>query len=772
MTQTLVAVQGLSDALALASSLVQSYKIACPSTTVVNRAQIVDPTRDLLPRQGLSRLMTLGLQEIQGEFGPAGQQVFKPINDTLDQVRFIGNWSSVNNANGQQASTGTVGDYVEVTFYGTGLNGLWFADASARDYRASTDGGSEGSNLFTATTSALNGRNYSSNVVTNIVSGLTLGTHTVKLRLASVDIKVFGFEVLTASGTSPNVLQLLPGVSLVAGKKLSKPALTVDSYNSNFESGALGTKGGHVVVYQKADGTVAKAVQPTDASQLNFSSASHTNETLIRTYNIREFGAGRSDDWSFANAGSFTTAQAFTLDDGVTSLVSTGGRYIATTLDGFQFQQSTAGKYIYFTFIGTGLDIMFTTDTSSRVTGLVSVDGTQISTGTTIAASTVQTIKIVSGLPYGTHTVGFKSDGSGLDSAVFSRFMIYGPLKPSIPAGAVEIADYYVMANFASNATPAAHIPSTGVLRKMPTRELLYTGSGWTPSLDTTQSSGFQAGTGGNGSTASLIFYGTAVEWRNHVINTGAHNVTLTVFSYATSANVSLTGISTFTTTATGGSSVYTASTGNVVVSGITGAGDEMVSINSLPLGLYKITVGYNSGASGAVYVDSFDVATPIHSPKSNLPGDIQTTVTVGNQAIGDSRIFPSLVVKSLSNWVQSIGVTSSPTTTSTSFVPMDLVCIVKTLGNPIEISYSINVDNSGAGQTTDFQVYVDGLPVGTPRRVQQPASSANFSTGISDNFIVPVGPGVHTVQLFWETSGGTATAEIQRRDLKARETT
>ena len=62
-------------------------KVAAPFTTVVKRALMTDLANDLLPRFGVDRVMTQAIQEVQGESGPNGERVFKPINDQHDAVR-------------------------------------------------------------------------------------------------------------------------------------------------------------------------------------------------------------------------------------------------------------------------------------------------------------------------------------------------------------------------------------------------------------------------------------------------------------------------------------------------------------------------------------------------------------------------------------------------------------------------------------------------------------------------------------------------------------
>jgi len=259
-------------------------KISAPYTSVLKRATVTDFSADGLPKMGVERIATTQIVEVVGETDANGLRVFKVPNDVHDRVRFVGIWSNQNNNNGTFINSTSTSSYCEITFYGTGLNVL-ISSTGSRDLRVTVDGGSESANIVPASGSGiLDGRIYNPNLVISASSGLALGLHTIKIRDNVGNFATVGFEILNTAGTSPNTLQLPPAQSYAGGKKLVKSALSVDSYNSNFESGTLGTKGGRVVVYQKADGTIGKAVNPTNASVAYLGSADHTNESLIRSY--------------------------------------------------------------------------------------------------------------------------------------------------------------------------------------------------------------------------------------------------------------------------------------------------------------------------------------------------------------------------------------------------------------------------------------------------------------------------------------------------------
>jgi hypothetical protein len=191
------------------------------------------------------------------------------------------------------------------------------------DIRASVDGGTEGSNIFASSYSnALISRNYATNQAIPVVSGLTLGVHTVKMRIngSSNAYSFYGFEILNQNATAVNI-GVNPGIAYSSGQKLALSAQSLFSYAAP----VTGTTGGRAVIYLSSSATIGQAWQACAASPSYMNSASHTNEEVFRDYNFREFGANRSDDFSTI-VSSLTTA-AFTLDDGTTSLLGTNVSY-------------------------------------------------------------------------------------------------------------------------------------------------------------------------------------------------------------------------------------------------------------------------------------------------------------------------------------------------------------------------------------------------------------------------------------------------------------
>ena len=736
-------------------------KVAAPFTTVVKRALMTDLANDLLPRFGVERVMLQSIQEVQGESGPNGERVFKPINDQHDAMRIVGSIVFVNSGDGQgfQISQSS-DDYVEITFYGTGLNIMARHTADNRSVSLTVDGVA-GSTINYSTTSnspILNGRNYSSNAVTNLVSGLALGLHTVKI-LASTSNTIFhGYEVLNTNST----IQLLPGRSYLGGKRLYSSSLTTSSPTSGFTNiyGTAGTRGSHVLVYQKPDGTIAKDIRYTETAAAYLASSSHTNEDIIRIYSWREFGAGRSDDFSLASGGPFN--KVFTLDDGTTTLV--GSQIDVAISLGDLVRLGTLSGFVTITFIGTGLDWVSVEDSAgTRDTLALSVDGISQGNLPASALASQRIEKLCSGLPYGTHTVKILLSVAGTVRTSVKQFIVYGPSKPALPAGCVELADYYTMADYTPTTTYGnASVVSPGVIRKMLIREAVYSGTWAIASLDTSFASSFNVRSNTNASYVEYTFVGTGLEFRP-LLSNAAYNFTFQI------DGAGATG-STFTYTGSG--LTYVPSTGALTgtAAGTVGYAGGLWSVNNLTFGVHKFRVTWNTGASDFLYADAFNIITPVHSPKINQPGDLQNVLPVGSCAIGDSRKFSSTSVKTLANWAQAIGLASGPTTTSTSFVPVpDMSVSIKTSGNPVQVAYNVASTITVAGQTVDFIVYIDGVSLASSRTQLMPSLSGYRQTATCA-VIVPLAAGFHKIDVYWVVSGNTATAVDVTRQISVME--
>jgi hypothetical protein len=715
---------------------------------ITNRARIIDPSACLSPSFGVERYPFMAALEVLNEFGASGERVYKMSGDTSDLVRFVGNWDYDNTAAGPGFGSSVVGNYMEIVFYGTGLNILWRNyGGSSFNTVVSIDGGADSANLSPASySSVLNSRNYHVNAILPVISGLSLGLHTAKFKIAgATSFQINGYEVLNDNSTS---VAIQPGYATVGGDRLALTAQALTTYNSGFESGTLGTRGGRVVAYLKKDGTVGKAVQPVDSSAAYLTSTNHVNEELIRVHHVREFGAGRTDDFSSLSASS--TNRAFTLEDGTTTLIVQNARLASGgfTIDGVT--NNAIGEQFSLTFVGTGLDIYNSRNVSTTDFSLV-VDG--VSQGAITIAANAHT-KLCSGLPYGTHTVKLNRTVAATDCSI-SKFLVYQPKKPSIPSGAIELADYNIMANYAVGSTTAL---SAGVLAKSPAKEFAYIGTWSSFSVDVSQVAHGQIATS-SASASNYVeysFFGTGCNLR--VLG----NSVTSSYTVSVDGSVNLSG---FTTAVSGtGVTLTTPSNGVWAFGTINQAG--MLSISGMTLGLHKVRVTYTSG-NGVNWLGA-DIVTPIHSPISNK-NTIQNALPIGSCSLMDSREFLDSDYESMKASGYSSGVTSGPSTTSTGLVPMpEMSQTIKTNGGDLRISYSVTMENGNANSQGRNAIFLNGIQVSQLKYGTSGAAGTPFTN--SDSIRVPVAAGVHKVDVFWVCNGGTLTATTVGRNLLVEE--
>lgn len=724
-------------------------------SSITNRAPMIDLSQDMKARMGVERIITQSVYQLQNEFGPNGEPVFANANDVFGQIRFVGpGWVNQTDLSGVRPISGSTAslDYIEVTFYGTGLNLLTNA-FTGNSATAAVDGGAAGANFFAAAySSVIQSRNYTPNQTISVASGLTLGIHTVKiLSTATTQMSVCGFEVINTNSTNVTVN---PGIGYIQNKTYTSAAASTFAFNSV----ATGTRGGRVLVYQNGDGSVGKAWQAVNASSALLGSADHTNEEIARTYYPREFGAGRLDDFSRSGG---AQASAFTLDDGTTSLVATSAGFATVNnIEGTSF--GGASNSFTFTFVGTGLDIQASASSLVGYTFTYAVDGSAAA-AITFTNNQTQNKPIVSGLPYGSHTFRLTLTAATSGTFVINKFIVYQPKIPALPSGTIQLADYNVMANFSTaaltdNTLNGALILAQGTLYKSIAREWLFTGANWALAVSP-YPSGFDASTGtNNGQTATYTFFGTGAVLTVENSSGGTFSVSVTVdgslFSTATALqNISNAGGGTYTTTTT-----TTQIPGRISVSGLT-------------LGVHTIIIQRTAG-TGSFFFDDIQIITPIHSYKSNLYADLQNTLLVGSNAISDGRKLTPVkdALPATKAWAQANGITSGPTTTSTTFIPCpDMSCTIKTSGGPIQIAYNIMGANSTAGDNIAMQIYVDGGAVGTSKFVGQLSGALNGE--MSDVVILPVSPGTHKIDVYWAClGGGTNTLETTRRNMTVRE--
>jgi hypothetical protein len=560
--------------------IIPSYE-AAPFSTIQNRAKVV---RSLKAIAGVERIMCKGINSLPNEFGPNGEQVWES-SDKDSRVRFVGSgWYSNSNTQGSRPVTITVNDYVETVFYGTGLN-IMINVSNTIDIRATVDGGAEGSNIIPATLSdILNARNYGNNTIFPIVAGLTLGWHHVKIREANTaGLPFYGFEILNERTN----LAVYSGQGISNGSSQGLSALTTSAFNA----GVSGTRGARVVKYIQG-GVVSQAVQEVDATSKYLTLADHTNEEVVRRINFREFGANRADD--FSTLAGVVSDRAFTLDDGTTTLV---GNDIATT--GEPLNTQAVNAFITLTFVGCGLDVILSQSTASAMDVIaITVDGVSTGSLSGTGDTTVRLVKIVSGLPYGTHTVKFNRNTAAGAATFYYDFIIYQPKKPAIPAGAFAVAPYNLMADYVGTSLISAEGISAGTLAKTSMREIVYVGT-WTTAVNTSVRNGMYVSSSTAANYCQYTFFGTGVDIMANVATSGTVTINIDGVNYSGAATPSV---------GTWSQPVWTMGTTN----------GGRLRISGLSLGTHTIKITITTNVGG-FFLHALDIITPIHAQESSF---------------------------------------------------------------------------------------------------------------------------------------------------------
>lgn len=351
-------------------------------------------------------------------------------------------------------------------------------------------------------------------------------------------------------------------------------------------------------------------------------STDHSNEEVVRSINFREFGANRGDDFSTLTISA--SNRAFTLDDGTTTLV--GSNVLEFVINDEGVGPAQPNDFLTLTFVGTGLDVTQVNTVAVTSANTITVDGFDVVVnGTDFQVPANHKIKICSGLPYGTHTV--KITRTSTDQGFLIRdFIVYGPKKPQLSNTDIELADYNIMADYVANTVAGNGTISNGVLRKMATREFIYSG-GWAIPFDLTSLTGFRIQSQqASGDYVEYIFFGTGLDFRfNSLNNNNSENVSVTIDGAS-----DLSGY----TTSTYGTGVSFANTTGILDMGATSGTTSGLTISGLPLGLHTIRLLDNS-STRYMRVDAFDIITPIHVNNTKVGSlsmrDLRTAIDVNN---------------------------------------------------------------------------------------------------------------------------------------------
>jgi hypothetical protein len=711
-------------------------------SSITNRASITDLSSNLKAQIGFDRMPVPGAYQIQGEFGPNLEPIYGVIGDIFGQIRFGGAILSSGDASGAGVSFAVLNDFMEVTFYGTGLNIGFQTYSVANDFRVSVDGGAEGSNIWTGTTysSALTNRNYDTFQGINVASGLTLGVHTVKIRAnsATAAARVQSIEVITVNTTAANV-QVNPGIAYIQGKKYTTASAVTFAYNA----GITGTKGGRTLVYQNGDGTIGTAFQAVDATSLTFTNTNHQNEEIAQIVHFREFGSSRSDD--FMSLGSSAANKAFTLSDNLTTLSSLNGIIDPNIGEALSVLSGTA-NFTLLVFIGTGIDVMLQqTATGFTRSMTYSIDG-GASIGTTTYTTTQNPVwvKLASGLPYGTHTLKLSNGSASLNAPGIVKFAIYQPKKPTLPSGTVELADFNNFANYdgttATSTTDNTQMP-TGVLLKSPVREFTYTGAGWSIiGVDNASTTGNTSNSGTNGDNVNFTFFGTGFNISMWGQSGGTYAYSVTVDGALNSTGVARSNM------VNSGSGIYTSTT-------TTARAPCRVEFTGLTLGFHTVTIAKTSGTPG-IQIQNINIITPIHAYKF-ANNDIMNSTLVGSQSISDNRNTTAVInAPTPKAWAQATGQSVSPSTSSATYVPMpDMMVKIKIKGNRVRISYNVQMTSNGSNGV-NTALFIDGVQVFDAQGVTATTAAYSPFDGIFN-----LSPGTHTIAVYWRSPASSAVS-------------
>jgi hypothetical protein len=752
-------------------SFVNPPMISAPNSTVTDLSgsvrQLPDPSKTLRPAIAVERIMTHDLVLMENERGANGENVYGAMNDDTGRIRFVGSWEVVKQSTyGRYLQSLFANDYIEIAFMGTGLNLLQISAGSARDFRATVDGGTESGNLFTVHADVLGNRLYSANLLTPIVSNLAYGLHTVKIRVASSVISMCGIEILNESVN----VKTPQGEIIANGSKYNSATAQSVAYNASFDGNpSLNGRGGRVIEYISQSGTIGKVINQVNSSAAFYTSADHSNEELARApIHWREFGIGRTDDFNTLT----TTAKlnAFTLADGTTTMVSStnaiadlgGGSSV-----GGLFSNAT-NDFITFTFVGSGVDLRYVSQGTVACAYSIIVDGVTVQTGVTGLAKD-RTLKIASGLQYGSHTVKIMcTNFTGIAMQIW-QWLVYQPKKPAIPANAVELADYCMMATFdGSGVTGTTLIDNmqmpVGGLFKAPMREFIYIGANQQFfSIDPNIIAGLSTTTlANNTQPITYAFIGNAFLLHMASSVAGTYDFTVTVDTVLNATGVARSNASNL------GSGSYRSTNsaqGNLPV---------RIEFSGLSYGLHTISIQKTAGTGNFTF-QGLHIASLVHTYRNIQGGCINNESPIGTGSISTSAKLTPSTHPSRKSWSMTLGTTGYSTTFTTP-VPVPEMTLIVPSGadgkrSVLEISWSVSFTNNqaaGAGRTY-FQAAVNGVLVGAPVQFDTPNGSSTIcsSSGFAS---VEVAPGIHKVDVYWYVLAGTSNIVGASKLLRVKE--
>lgn len=583
------------------------------NSSITNRAKIEANCKVVGP---VERIVVNSLKEVPNESGPNGEIVY--TSDKEDsRFRIFGEVSTVFNANGTHIKMNSMGDVIEITFFGTGINILTYLDTNDRSYDIYLDGVLKSPVTITGS-DVLSTRNTKLNVVKSMVKGETRDWHTIKLVKNTVFSSLFyGFEILNES----------PELSVLSG------SVYKNGYEYILENGLTlplkpigytGTNGARVLTYiDPSDGIVKQAFNEV-GTPAYLGATDHSNEAIVRKINFREFGRNRSDD--FSTLSSTASDRAFALDDDSTTLVGKNVQY------GFTNQSLTVNANSDFwilTFKGTGLDLVVENDGYGRACSAF-IDGNNVGTLDPSYLNGTGKLTVCSGLSCGTHEVKIARNGGSTSWGVLD-FIIYQPKKPTLPKEAVILSDYNILGDFVANTTALPTNISSGVLRKANTREFAFVdGTGGTTDWsfgygnqdDSNGLTGVRNQTDRLNSYVEYTFLGYGFDYRVNGYGNNSTDISVEINGQAaTSANFPTASFSAYG----GGTFSFNPSTGSL--NSAISSGTPGLVVSGLPFGLY--TVRLTNKVDGEWFrIASIDIIAPSYTMNTSI----------GNSSLRDMR--------------------------------------------------------------------------------------------------------------------------------------
>ena len=401
---------------------------------------------------GSQRHKCKSIQMLEQETATHGENVYSV--DGREWIRTYGKSRVSNDDNGNSVQIGydtSAGlGYCEIVGYFTTANLLTFTWSSNQyvGYDYKVDGGSwsaEQTTFQTGANSLLGTRYVDRASVGTVVTGQTLGIHTLSLKIPDSGdyLNIYGIELIvqdTSSTANRSKIQI-PSQNVVSyGKKFTVSGTPhYDPFNG-FTNGTtlfsanvdtatslgLGTgttwgapwaisgsnhirpfNGGRVVKWVASDGTIktsvtmmpanAQNISTTDSNEITTASATnshtinfsddaidHSLSEVAKTFYIREFGNGSANQGTTGTKADASMLNA-TVDDIAyvmdDGLTSITGDDVNVWSDMRTFNHDANADYFYFTFIGTGVGITVTSNGGSTDEYDKYIDGVKIVDG-------------------------------------------------------------------------------------------------------------------------------------------------------------------------------------------------------------------------------------------------------------------------------------------------------------------------------------------------------------------------------------------------------